>query len=317
MRRAAKFVGLVLGSPIVALVLGLFIAGVGSSGVTVLELSHAFFWACFAVSVLAAIAITVLGHYGVRYVVLAAGLAALCSGGLLYVTNIYLTKKKAQLETVNRPDFSVVRPVPDEKSSESKLYKSTTPVHDGSSNIQNGSIKQGNNGNIQQVTGSGNTAQNCPNGNCTIVQGESRSAADVCEDTTGLIRRLTDATADSKRLLAYWFSVNPQSEAHVRMRNNVRDKFDKLYRETYWPAVDKTYKELMGRIRKVPPSQSTLSRANLFTLPEAPITTANVEDQLIDLCSLLCEMERENELPKTCSTTEIETDLYRAGRPQP
>ena len=51
MRKFAKFVMLVVGSTIVALVVCLFAAGVSSSGVNLLELTHAFFWACFIVGV--------------------------------------------------------------------------------------------------------------------------------------------------------------------------------------------------------------------------------------------------------------------------
>jgi len=169
------------------------------------------------------------------------------------------------------------------------------------------------------VTGTGNTAQNCPNGNCTIVQGAALSAADIAEDVTSLIRRLVDTTADSERLIAFWYR-GPQSDATVAMRNNVRDKFDKVYRENYWPSVDKTYKELIGYIRRVPSPSPFLraeSRAELFTLHESPVTTRDVEDQLIDLCSLLREMQLEHDLTTTCSASEIEAKLYTAGHQEP
>jgi hypothetical protein len=258
-----------------------------------------------------------------RYVLLASVLTAVCLGCLLYETSVYLTRKKAELDASNHPPVRVdqrVPPPPNRSTVKSTPPKPASAIEQhGSSNIQNASIRQGNNGNIQQVTGTGNTVQNCPNGKCTIVQGAALSVVDIAEDTTSLIRRLTDNTADSERLIAFWYR-GPQSNATVAMRNNGRDKFDKVYRENYWPSVDKTYKELIGHIVRVPSPSPLLraeSRAELFTLHESPVTTEDVEDELIDLCSLLCEMQVEHDLPTTCSPSEIITKLDTAGHQKP
>jgi hypothetical protein len=103
LRKLAEFIALVLGSAIVALVVGLFAAGVGSSGVALLELTHAFFWVCFIVGVIGAVLVAALARFSVWYVLLAGGLTALLLGGFLYGTNTYLTRKKAELEASNHP----------------------------------------------------------------------------------------------------------------------------------------------------------------------------------------------------------------------
>jgi len=137
-RKVAKFITLALGSAIVALVLGLFVAGVSSSGVALLELTHAFFWACFAVGVLAAIVVMVLARFSARYVVLASILTAVCLGWLLYETNAYLTRKKAELDASNHPPVSVDHHIPappNENTVKSKPPRRATAIeHNGSSN---------------------------------------------------------------------------------------------------------------------------------------------------------------------------------------
>ncbi len=112
MRKFAEFVMLIAGSTIVALVVCLFVAGVGSSGVNLLELTHAFFWACFAVGVIGAVISTALLRFSGRYVLLAGATTAALLGGLLYGTNAYLTKKKAEIDASNRPPNPISTPTP-------------------------------------------------------------------------------------------------------------------------------------------------------------------------------------------------------------
>jgi hypothetical protein len=111
-RKLAEFVMLIVGSTIVALVVCLFVAGVSSSGVNILELTHAFFWACFVLGVAGALIGATLLHFSMWRIVLSGAVTAIMLGGALYWTNAYLTKKRAELDASNRPPPPLSTSVP-------------------------------------------------------------------------------------------------------------------------------------------------------------------------------------------------------------
>ena len=143
----------------------------------------------------------------------------------------------------------------------------------------------------------------------------------VRADAASVINRLTETVVDAYRSQAVWLSRLPPgpttkiSPAQVHL-NMIVQGFDSTYHEQYQQNVKKVYRELMGQINTVPPvsgpPRDIKYSDDMIAVQGGP---TQGEDKVSDLCTLLTEMEKENNLTSTCN--EIGGKLMAAKqRPQ-
>jgi hypothetical protein len=90
-------------------------------------------------------------------------------------------------------------------------------------------------------------------------------------------------------------------------RKRLLVEFGKAYQKDYAKLVADLYVTLMGHIQQPPPPRYG-DRERIYQviyLPNGGLLPQVVEDQLFDLCILLNEMERENNLPLSCSNLKL------------
>jgi hypothetical protein len=139
----------------------------------------------------------------------------------------------------------------------------------------------------------------------------------VQASATSLINRLADTVAESFDRMNFW-QRQPPSQGTQYELSVVRSEFDAKYNKDYKDEVVAIHKELMGRIKALPQPVRGLSRERIYRpydeIPGEQITPYDAEDQLIDTCILLLQMEQENSLSQTCSVSELHNKLHSHQR---
>jgi hypothetical protein len=170
-RKTAELILVVLGSSIVALVIGFILAGIGASGVIGVTLTHALFWAAFAVAILGASIASWSVAQSWKHAAMGLMATALVVGSGLIMLDRWLHTKKTEQDAANQPppvlSFHIPSPrVPVIKTPKlPEIQKAKPSVNIEQHDTGNGAVG----GNITaqpcsavQVGGNGNTATiNC------------------------------------------------------------------------------------------------------------------------------------------------------------
>lgn len=141
------------------------------------------------------------------------------------------------------------------------------------------------------------------------------SVVAIQADATRLINHLTETVADAYRDQEYWTHPPPSIRPDIARWHlqRVIAEFDENYRGQYQQEIMKVYGELMGQLKIVPePPPGMRKRDQIYARVEegTPVRPAQGEEQLDDLCVLLEEMQKENNLTPTCSFSAIITKLH-------
>lgn len=190
----------------------------------------------------------------------------------------------------------------------------------------------------QHGVGSGAVGGSITQGPCSNLQigGQNNQASTNCappdptllaaiEEATSLVNRMTETLVIDYQEQATWFSRLPSgpttsstklSVAQVHL-NGIVDGFDREYRETYEPQVKNVYPKLMGHLKSVPPVWGGLPRDEKYDRKFLGGGPGLGEDKVYDLCRLLTEVQKENNLPSTCSVAAIFDRLTAAKRRPP
>jgi len=131
-------------------------------------------------------------------------------------------------------------------------------------------------------------------------------------DATSLINRMTDTLVETFKYMYLWLG-HPQSNGRQFELSVLRSDFDTKYNRNYKDEVARIHRELMGHITNVPQPIHGPSRERIYDpvmdSHGRAISAYDVEDQLLDLCVLLLQMERENGLPATCSVNDLQAKV--------
>jgi hypothetical protein len=145
----------------------------------------------------------------------------------------------------------------------------------------------------------------------------------VQANATSLINRLTETLITTYQDQAVWMSrlpSQPSTSGNLSVAqkhlNGIVTGFDETYQRQYQQEVKNIYRELMGHLITIPPPLHGLPRDIKYS--DDTIATqggpGQGEDKVHDLCLLLTEVEKENNLPSTCSIRTIFTKLTAAKR---
>jgi hypothetical protein len=167
MTNVAKAVLVVLGNAIVALIVGLVLSGISSSGVISIELTHTLFIVAFVLAVIGVVATSMLSSMRIGYIAIIGMCSLIIVGGMLLWLNSWLQVKKEQQDALSKPPILNTNPGPPhipismfprrtEQSSKASVGNQTK-IH-GNDNVVVGSLIQQGTNNIAQIGGVGNTA---------------------------------------------------------------------------------------------------------------------------------------------------------------
>jgi len=108
-RKVVELAAVVLGSAVLALVVGIILAGVSASGVIAMELTHALFWVTFAITGIGSTIGLVLLFREVSYAIIG-GLctALLVVGGLFWLDGLKLGYERWSWVALFRPQHIYV-----------------------------------------------------------------------------------------------------------------------------------------------------------------------------------------------------------------
>lgn len=108
MKKALELIGIVLGSALFGLIVAMVLSGISASGVVGMEITHAFFWIAFILSVVIAPIASWLVQKSFKTSLICLVATAVTVGGSLWRLDSWLTLKKAEQDAVNQPPPSLV-----------------------------------------------------------------------------------------------------------------------------------------------------------------------------------------------------------------
>jgi hypothetical protein len=112
MTNVAKAVLVVLGNAIVALIVGLVLSGISSSGVISIELTHTLFIVAFVLAVIGVVATSMLSSMRIGYIAIIGMCSLIIVGGMLLWLNSWLQVKKEQQDALSKPPILNTNPGP-------------------------------------------------------------------------------------------------------------------------------------------------------------------------------------------------------------
>jgi hypothetical protein len=136
----------------------------------------------------------------------------------------------------------------------------------------------------------------------------------VQTDALSLIKRYSESVAEAYSQKRSWIDPTRNLDRasipfHIQ---GVDKEFNQKYRKFYESEVLKVEGELLGQIKQVPPVPTGFpERDRLYLLrSDSVVSPENSEGQILDICSLLSQMQRENSLPITCSEEDLKYKFH-------
>jgi hypothetical protein len=138
----------------------------------------------------------------------------------------------------------------------------------------------------------------------------------IQRDTMSLINRLEESVKNAFRDRKTW---QQRSDSGITMPHiaqwhisSINREFSDAYQSEYQTDVARMYHELIRHIVNPPPVVAGPPRDYAYTHTDLPVPPEGAELKLYDLCVLLAEFEKENNLSITCSQGAIFRDLLSA-----
>jgi len=136
----------------------------------------------------------------------------------------------------------------------------------------------------------------------------------VQTDAMSLIKRYSESIAHAYSQKRHWTDPTRNIDrTSIPFHTQVVDKeFNQKYRKFYESEVVRIEGELIGQIKRVPPVPTGFpERDNLYFLrSDSVVSPEEVEGQILDICSLLGQMQGENGLPTTCSEKDLKYKFH-------